>query len=735
MNKKLIMIFLLVISINAKMIKEIKFEGLIHLSPSIAKEIAGISEGSEIDIEKIDLSIKKFFEQGYFKDIWVTEENGVLTYHFIEKPLISKIEIKGYLENKKEELPDILGIKKGDIFDEEKIELAKRKIIDKARSEGYYDTVVEVETKELAGGSIEVYFLVNKGENIIIRELKLCGIKSFDKDDIEEVIANRERDFLGWMWGFNDGKVKMDQLEYDGARIKDLYMRKGFLDAKVSNPFLRVDFNTYNAKLAYHIFEGEPYIVRKIDIFLTEPVVKTEDLKKDLKLKVGKIFNIEKLRQDMQKIKEKVANKGYAYVQVIPDFKKDEKKHETEVIFTVVPGKKVYIRDVIISGNQRTLDRVIRREIYLAPGDLYNLTDLKDSKNALKRTGFFEDVIIEEKRVSEDKIDLLVKVKEMPTGNIMVGGGYGSYEGVILNASISDRNIFGSGIDVSLGIDYSSKSTRFNTSLYNPRVFDSDYSLGISLYNSRYQSYDYTSNKKGGSITVGKQFARYLRGSVMYQYSQTELSDVTFDSIYFPEGQYTKSSLTPSLNFDNTDDYYVPRSGIVAGTSLEYAGIGGDEKFVKSYTRFAYYFGFLDIIDYDLIFRYKARLGYIYDNGYLPVNEKFYIGGIRSVRGYSSGSLSPKDSEGRLIGGKKTFSNSLEASIPLIESAKMRLAFFIDYGMIGDESFTDIQRAGAGAAIEWLSPMGPIQLIFATPLNDKPGDRTSSFEFSMGTKF
>ncbi len=735
MKKSIWTLLFLIVFLNAKSIKEIKFEGLVHLSPTIAKEMIGLYPGNELDIEKIDKAIKKFFEQGYFKDIWVTEENGVVTFHFVEKPPISKVDVIGYLESKKEELPQILGIKKGDIYDEEKIEEAKQKIIQKAREEGYYDTVVEIDTTTLQNGSVEVDFVVNKGENIIVRKLDICGIKAFDKDDIEDAIVNRERDFLGWMWGFDDGKVKMDQLEFDSARIKDLYMREGYLDVKVSNPFLRVDFNTYNAKLLYHIKEGEPYIVEDVKIYMSEPVIDLKELQEDLKLRKGKTFNIEKLRRDLEKIKEKVADLGYAYVRVIPDFKKDPKKHTTIVKYTVIPGKKVYIRDVIISGNQRTLDRVIRREVFLAPGDLYSLTDLKDSKNALKRTGFFEDVTIEERRVNENQIDLLVKVKEMPTGNIMIGGGYGSYEGVILNASISDKNIFGSGIDTSFSIDYSSKSLRFNIGVYNPRIFDSDYSLGVNLYNTTYESYDYTQKRRGGSVGVGKQLLRYLRSSITYQYEQNELSDVTFDSIYFPEGKYTKSSITPALSWDNTDDYYVPRHGFAASTSLEYTGIGGDEEYIKSYTKFAFFYGLEDLIDYDLILRYKARLGVILDQGYLPVNEKFYMGGIRSVRGYSSGSISPEDSEGRLIGGKQTFSNSIEASIPLIGSARMRLAFFIDYGMIGEDSFNEIKRSGAGAAIEWLSPMGPIQLIFATPLDDKPGDRTSSFEFSMGTKF
>ena len=735
--KKIVIFFILVISfVWGEKIKSVEFKGLVHISKEIAEEVAEIYPKEELDIEKVDKALKKFYSYGYFEDIWVDFENGRLIFYFTEKPMIAKIDVVGYLESKKEEWPEILGIKKGDIYDEDIIEEAKRKIIQKTKDEGYYDSVVEVETEKLNKESVKVTFVVNKGENIIIREIKVCSKKNiFEKSDIEKNIVNKERDFLGWMWGFNSGEAKIDQLPFDMARARDIYLQKGYLDVKVSNPLLKVDFNTYNAKLFFHIKEGEPYIVDKVEISLDKDVIKKKELYKKLKLKKGKVFDSEKLRKDVKRIKEKIADLGYAYVRIMPDFKKDSKNHTVKVIYKVFVGKKVFVNDVIISGNQRTLDRVIRREVYLAPGDKYSLTDLKDSKNALKRTGFFENVKIEERRVSEDKIDLIVDVKEMPTGNIMVGGGYGSYEGMILNASISDKNIFGSGIEASFSVDYSSKSLSFDVGVFNPRVYDSDYSLGVDLYDTSYEFYDYTQDKSGVSINVGKRLSRYLRASVGYVYESIELSDVDFDSIYFQEGKYTKSAITPVLYWDNTDDYYVPREGIAGRVSLEYAGVGGDEEYVKFYGKMGYFYGLEDIIDYDWIFRYKARLGYIFENGYLPVNEKFYMGGIRSVRGYSSGSISPVDKKNRLIGGKALFSNSFELSIPVLDSAKMRVALFYDFGMIGEDSFTEIKRSGTGAALEWLSPMGPIQLVFAKAINSKPIDRTATFEFSIGTKF
>jgi len=724
--------------VQAQEIKSIKFDGLVHLSPDIAKEIIGMQTGEEIDIEKVDLAIKKLYAQKYFSDIWVTEERGVLTFHFKEKPVISQVEISGYGENKKDEILSQIGLKKGDIYDEERIEKAKATLLGIVEQEGYFDTVVEVDTKPLKSGSVKIEFAVNKGENIIIEKLNLCGAKSFSKGDLESVMANKERDFMGWLWGLNDGKVKIDQLQYDAPRIRDFYMRHGYLDAQIDDPLLRVDFNRYTAVLDYKITEGPVYEVKDIKIVLEEPVIDVKILQEDLKLHKGEVFDIDQMRKDMENIKKKIADIGYAYVRVIPDFKKDPEHHKVVLNYMVIPGNKVYIKDVIITGNNRTLDRVIRREVYLAPGDTYSITDIKDSKSALMRTGYFESVVIDERRVNDHEMELVVNVKETQTGNIMVGGGYGSYDGFIINASINDRNVFGSGIALGLSLDFSKHRSNFNFSVTNPRVWDSDYSASVNLFNSEYESYDYTQNKKGGSLTVGKKIARYWHSSVSYQYFTTELTGM--DSNYpdfdlYNGREFTTSAITPAIRFNNTDDYYMPRTGMIFSASSEFAGLGGDAKFSKNYLRFAVYKGLEDYINYDLILRYKARVGFIPWDQNLPINEKFFMGGIRTVRGYQSGSISRKDENGYLLGGKYTFSNSIEASIPLIESAKMRLSFFFDYGMIGEDAFTDEKRAGTGVAIEWFSPMGPINLIFANPLMSKEGDQTSSFEFTMGTQF
>ena len=749
--------------LSAQKVTQIKFEGLSHLSPTSAKEIAGIHVGEEINAGKINTSIKNFFAQGYFKDVWVDQQGGVLIYHFKEKMAIANVDIKGYGSGDEgEKLLEGIGLKKGDLYDERRVKKAKRTLIAKLESQGYYDTVVDVSTTPIGESSIAIVFDVNKGEKIIIEEQNFVGAEALVQSDLELDLANKEKDFLGWLPWRNNGEAAVDQLEYDAYRAKDVYMRHGYLDAYVSKPLMRVDFGSYKAKVDYQVIEGVQYRVGTIGITQDVKGLNTEELKDKLILKEGKIFNIKRMRKDISILEEEVGNLGYAFVKVAPQMHKDPEKKIINLNYVVQPGESVTINDVIISGNDTTKDRVIRRYIYLAPGDTFSARDLKDSKNALGRTGFFEKVDVESQRISADKINLLVKVKETPTGTISAGGGYGSYEGIMFNASISDRNFFGSGINTTLGFEISKISTNYNLSFVNPKVWDSMYSLGLSLYKKEYEYIDYTQDQLGGSLNIGREFYRYFHASVGVGYvdNQSTVNDINntiFNDYYFNlyNDQYKKTSFFASLSFDNTDDFYTPREGMIAALNLEYAQLNGDDlnatelmefpngygNMLKTSAKVGLYYGLEDWIDYDLILRLKGRTTTIASDSdtYLPIAEKLFLGGIGSVRGYNPYSLSPfndpNDPYSGLAGGKHRASASVEASIPLSEAAKMRLTFFYDYGMIGEDSFNEVTRSSTGVVVEWQSGFGPINLVFGYPIDDEWYDNTAVFEFSMGSKF
>jgi len=736
MNKILLAGLLLVTSAYAVTIKNIKFNGLIHLSPSIAKEIMNLHVGDTLDLEVVDQGIKDLYKQKFFKDISVSQNGGILSIDVVEKPVIANVDISGIGDNDKKTLKDVVGIKKGEIYDEARIQIAKKRVEKYYESKGYFNTVVEENSKKLNRNSIALNLIVNRGEKIVIKKVLLCGAKKFDYSDIRSSVANRQEEFLSWMWGFDDGEVRLGDLPYDSSRIKDYYLQHGYLDVKVSNPFLKAYMDSYSANLTYSISEGEQYRVKNVDIIAPKGLLDTKKIISDLHLQKNQMFSSKRLRKDIQTIENKVADLGYAYVRVNPDVKTHKKDHNADINFIVQTGQKVYINDVRISGNTKTIDRVIRREVYLAPGDLYNRTDLKESRKALKRTSYFENVNIKELRVSENKIDLVVNVKEARTASIGGGIGYGSSDGLLLSANLADGNIFGSGIKAEVNIDRSDSELSGKISLSNPRIFDSIYSLSGSVYKAKYDYTTYDQDTAGFNLNLGRKFGKFWSGSIGYTLESSQLSNLssTLNPALYTTDKTIKSAITPGVSFNNTDDYYLPRSGMSASLSVEFAGVGGDEKFVKTRGRFAYFYGLEDKIDYDLILRYRARFNYIIDNGYLPIGEKAYMGGISTIRGYASRSISPKNSSGDLLGGTMMFANSIEASFPLIERLKLRGALFFDYGMTGEDNL-DIKRAGTGINLEWVSPMGPINLIFATPLMEEAGDDTASFEFTMGRQF
>lgn len=732
-------------------VQSIQYEGMIHISEAVAKRLNEVKVGEPLDPVMVDKTIKNFFDQGYFEDVWADEDAGKVRFHFKEKPIISKIELKGYKENDEEATKGLLQIEKGALYDEKRLEGAKKRIIDALSSDGKIDSVVEIESEKLDNGSMQVKFIVNEGEEIIIKKLRYSGVLTQDSDDFDSMIANKEEQFMGWLWGRNDGKMKVAELQYDPLRIRDFYMQNGYLDAKIDEPFVAVDFDHYTAEMSYNVFEGDVYRVSDILVFQDTAVIDDKELLAVIALEKNKPFNIKTFREDADRIKTKIADLGYAYVQVQPDLKKDKEGKSVDVVYRINPGKKVRIRNVIVSGNNRTLDRVVRRELFLAPGDLYSLTNLKDSRNAIGRTGYFESNTIEEKRIDDESMDLIVQAKEAPTGNIQLGGGYGSFGGILLSVAVSDRNIFGSGINVGLNLERSQRTSNYSFNISNPRLNDSDFSGNFSIYDSSTEYTSYTTSSTGLSVGTGHRINRYLSGYLGYNYSQNKYSDFDANSTIYYDPRYyesyAKSSVIVSASFDNTDDYYIPREGFAFSESIEKGGLGGDADFIKSRTSFGAYKGLQKLTDFDLILRYKARFNYVEDTGYLPLGEKFYMGGIGSVRGYQSYSLSPyiADASGNPVlnsngsiqrtGGTQTFSNSLEFSVPLVPEARMRATAFVDYGMIGEKSLSEIKRGGYGISLEWFSPVGPLQLVFANPIGDKPGDDTTAFEFTIGQRF
>jgi len=738
--KILFSIVLLFSIINANNIAtQIKFEGLTQISEKIALEKLNIKINQEYSNKQLNDALKTFYNFNYFNDIEAFDKNGTLLVKFTEKPFIVNLEMEGY-KSREDDLKAIftsINIKKGNMYTKEKIKKSKFYLLEELKREGFINSVVETKVTKINSQSVSVKFIVNKGEEVIIKKINYIGSDKLTNSDFIENTANKEEDLISWWFGQNDGVMDFSQLQYDHHRIKDIYFQNGFLDAKVDPAFSKIDYSTNTSEIDFFIKEGQQYTNKTITIYTDEKIVSLEELNNGLKESSGKIFNISKLRKDVEYLKTKIANKGYAFSEVRYDIRKDKKNATVDIIFNIIPNEKVYINDVIISGNSRTLDRVIRRNIYLAPKDLFNLTNFKDSRSALNRTGFFKSAKITQKRLNKNQMDILVHVEEAPTGNLVFGGGYGSYDGWMINASINDKNIFGSGLNLGLSLEHSGKKDSATISLKNPSIRDSIYNGSFNIYKKEniiedtdnLTDGDETTDTKGLSLGIGRSLTRHTRIGIYYAF---EDKDVDYKLSNNNDELYNTRSLTPYINFNNTDSYYNSRKGISAGTSLKYVGLGGDAHYLESSTFIKYFLGLEDYLDYDVIFRAKSSFKFMNDLGEIPNGTTFYLGGPSTVRGYESYAFQPDDTEEPY---KKSFVNTIEFSFPLMPKAKIRWSLFYDHGMIGHESYNELKKQGYGVSIDWYSPVGPLKFIFADAISPEPGDNTSSFEFSLGNTF
>ncbi len=722
--KKLLYLFPTLLLAN---IDNIKYEGLIHISPVTTNTIISIKKGDKFNLKKIDKSIKSLYKTGYFQQIKAIKQNNTLIFKCKEKPSIFKVELSNFSEDLKKLLKENrLLPKRGEIYSKEKIDALKKFIKSYYSSKGYFNTIVNVEKKE-TNSSIILKISLKKGKKLIIKDVNFYGAH-LAKSELIDQIENKPRTFWSALPFTNSGKLNLYKLIQDQQSLQNYYLNLGYMDAYVSTPLAYSNFDNYTAKIDFSIKEGKRYIIKKVSVNYPKNIkVKLPKLK----LKPNKYFNVSALRKDLQDIKNAFANEGYAYAKVYPQIKKE--KNLAIVTYKVIPGEIVYIRHVIINGNTKTLDRVIRRNIYLAPGDKYSYQNLIDSKNALRRSGYLEDVKIIEKKVSNNKIDLLINVKEGLSGSLRAGISYGSYTKFGFNFSISEKNVFGSGQSIKASADFSSVNKTYSLSLYNPRVFDSSYSLNTSVFNTTFDGISYTSEQKGFTLGVGKQLTRFTRTNITYGYTKTYLSDYSTTEYIMPKS--TKSYILTSLSYNNTDYYFFPTTGHKASLILEYAGIGGDEKYVKTIAKYKYFYPILDKTYKTVaVLKYRIIAGAIANNGYLPINEKFYLGGIRTLRGFSSYSIAPKDSEGNLIGGKYELITGPEISTPINLKKRLWLSAFIDYGAVG-ENRLDITRSSYGISIDWITPMGPLSFVWAWPIKYSKDDDLQRFEFSIGASF
>jgi outer membrane protein insertion porin family len=465
------------------------------------------------------------------------------------------------------------------------------------------------------------------------------------------------------------------------------------------------------------------------------------DLMGNLKITTNEFYSREVVRNDIVTLTDVYSDEGYAYADIYPSISKDFENLEVDITYVIRRGKKVYFESITITGNNKTRDKVIRRELRVYEQEIFSGTRLKRGIRNLYRLDFFEDVKVDTVEGStDDKILLKIDVIEKPTGSFMFGGGYSSVDYGYLTASISQNNLFGRGQTLELKTTVSARSSTYSLSFTEPYLFDKSISAGFDLYNQKRDYRDYEKSSIGGRVRLGTRVAEYTKLFWSYSYDISDISDLdndVSDLVKESQGENTTSATSVTLKYDSRDRRFNPTEGTLNTVSVEYAGLGGDIAFTKYTAGSGWYYPlFLGTVG--MVY---GRGGYVHENpnGFLPDYERFYLGGMTSIRGFGWQDIHAEDKNGDDIGGDKFVQLNIEWMIPLIKDAGMMGVFFFDAGNVygeGEKLDPTDTREGAGLGIRWFSPMGPIRLEYGWILDPRGNEDTEGrWEFSVGTLF
>jgi outer membrane protein insertion porin family len=738
----LILFFFVGVSDGAEdVIFKITILGNVKIEEGVIRGAVKSREGGPFSNEQVREDLRLIFGLGYFTDVQVdiqsTPKGKEIIYIVAEKPSVKEVLILG---NDKVKLDDI----------REKVTLAPRsilnleKVVENAEqirklyfSKGYYGVRVEHQVDSLETNEAVVTFRITEGPKGRIKKIVLKGNRKIKSSDLKKVMTTKQWSLFSIIT--KTGVLDEDILKSDTQLLTAYYYEHGYLDAKVSEP--KIDLrDPKRIRIEIEIEEGPQYRLGTID-FKGDILTTKEDLFKDLKLKRNDIYRNSAVRGQIRSFTEKFANEGYAYVEINPATNIDPKNLLVHLTFEIDKKKRVSFEKIQVTGNTKSRDKVIRRELEVEEGEIYSVTDLNESRDRLKRTGYFKEVGFSTSRGNTDeKINLDIKVEEAPTGALSFGVGYSSLESVIASVSLSEQNLFGMGYQGLLRFQLGAESNNFKASFTDPYFLGYPYSAGIDLYSEEVAYFDtYSYDILGGDLRLGKMLTKRMRLDAMYKLEKVNVFDVTDDASTFikeQEGKATTSAISFTLSRDTRDDFYVPTRGARHSLFVQNAGgiLGGDNYFVKGLVETSWFFP----LPLSTVLNLRGKFGIIepYGGKETPIYEKFFVGGISTVRGFEYGMAGPIDVNEDPLGAEKMVVFNVEWIFPLSREIGLRGAVFFDIGK-GFDEWRDMWplRTGAGAGIRWFSPLGPIHIDFGFNLSPKEGEKQSVFDFTMGTVF
>jgi outer membrane protein insertion porin family len=731
--------------IGMKLFKREKVSGVVitgnkRIESDAIKMIIKTKPGDIYLSKSLSDDLKAVFAMGYFDDIRIEAENTPdgkkIIFRVKEKPTIRVIRFKGNKVFKEDKVKENLTIRTGSILNPFKIRRNIGRIEELYKEKNYHNVKVTYNIHHLEHNQADLEFVIDEGEKVLIKSITFEGNNAYTDKILKKLMKTSEKGFFSWMT--SSGDLKMEDVDQDISKLSGFYYNNGYIQARIGEP--QIEYKGDWINITIKIDEGPQFKVGNVDI-TGDLVLPKDELKKRLKITKETYWNREVVRSDILALTDLYSDEGFAHADISPRIDKDFDNLKVNITYIVQKGKQVFFEYIIIGGNTKTRDKVIRRELSVYEQELYSGRKLKQSVRNLYRVDFFEDIKVNTvKGSADDQMILKIDVTEKPTGTLSFGAGYSSQESVFGSVNVSQRNFLGRGQILNAEGQIGARTNLFKLGFTEPWLFDIPLSMGVDLYNWKTDYDTYDRKSVGGGIRFSYPVYAFTRASIRYNYDDadiTNISESAAKSIKDLEGTNITSSITTSINYDSTNRRFNPSEGSKHSVALKYAGLGGNVAFTKIVPETGW---FIPLV-LDTVGVLHAKAGYVTENsgGVLPDYERFYLGGMNSVRGYEWREIHSLDEDGNIIGGNKFVQFNVECIIPLLKKQGLVGVIFYDAGNVfNDDESVDLStlRNSTGFGFRWYSPMGPIRLEYGYKLDVKEGEeRGGRWEFSMGSAF
>jgi outer membrane protein insertion porin family len=729
-------------------IRLIKIEGNQRIEAATILSYIDVQAGDAFDPEKMDRALKSLYATSLFADVSLYQQGQDLVIAVTENPIINEIAFEGNKKIKDENLQSEIQLKPRTVFTRTKVQADVERLQDVYRLSGRFSATIEPKIIKLDQNRVNVVFEINEGPTTYISRIVFIGNKHYDASTLEKIIRSREDRW--WRFWSDADKYDPDKLAFDRELLRKYYLDHGYADFRVDSAVAELTPDRKDFIITITLDEGPRYRVGNVDIKSHLLDYDPAPLKKVLTFKSGDWYKASEIENTINKMTDALGNKQYAFVDIQPGVERNRDKRTVDIKFDINEGQKTFVEAINIHGNVRTLDEVIRREMRLAEGDPFNAAKLKKSEQSIKDLGYFEKVEIKPVTGSaSNKTNIDVTVAEKSTGELSLGAGYSTTDGVLGDFSIQEKNFLGRGQNLRLSTTLSQRRTEFDFSFTEPYFLKRDLSFGIDAFHTTLDLQNesqYDSKQSGGALRLGYPLSDKLRQQVNYRYQDSEISNVAATAstyILQQAGEYTTSAVGHTLTYDARDSKLDPTEGYTVHLTNEFAGVGADAKYFMTKLGGSVYYPVVD----KWVLSLSGEGGNIFGWGgrSVRINERFFIGGD-SLRGFREAGIGPRDKLTHdALGGRDYWRGTTQLEFPsgLPEDLGVRAHIFSDFGLLWDMGEDDPAviadsrkiRVSAGGGFSWRSPMGPITVDLAAPIIRENFDKTQVFRFNFGTHF